>query len=104
MKNKIKMNIFKKIFEFIGGFFASDSNNSSKRLVGIAGAFTFFYTLYQNSKSEAHVVPAESLIWGTVVMVLVSLGLTTVESVGNLISNVKNGGTKKEDQETIKPE
>jgi hypothetical protein len=98
------MNVFNKFFEFIGGFFTSDSNNSSKRLVGILGAFTFFYTLYENSHSESHIAPAESLIWGTVVMVLVSLGLTSVETIGNIVAKIKGGSDKKEDQETIKPE
>jgi hypothetical protein len=85
----------KKFFNFIGGFFSSDSNNSSKRLVGIIGALVLFYTLWDNSRSEAHIAPAESLVWGTVTLVAVSLGLTTVESIGNLINSFK--GTKKED-------
>jgi len=85
----------KKFFNFIGGFFSSDSNNSSKRLVGIIGALVLFYTLWDNSRSEAHIAPAESLVWGTVTLVAVSLGLTTVESIGNLINSFK--GNKKED-------
>jgi hypothetical protein len=89
------MNYLKKFIDFAGGFFTSDSNNSSKRLVGIIGAFTFFYTLYKNSQSESHIAPAESLVWGTVVMVLVALGLTTVESVTELIKGFK--GDKKEE-------
>lgn len=84
------MNVFTKFFGFIGGFFSSESGNSSKRLVGICGAFTFFYTLYKNSQTETHIAPAESLVWGTVVMVLVSLGLTTVESVAELIKSFKS--------------
>ena len=55
----------KKLFTWMSGFFSSDSNNSSKRLVGIIGAFTLYFTLYTNSKSEAHVAPAESLVWAT---------------------------------------
>lgn len=89
------MNYLKKFLSFASGFFTSDSNNSSKRLVGIAGAFTFFYTLYKNSQSESHIAPAESLVWGTVVMVLVSLGLTTIESVTELIKGIK--GKNKEE-------
>jgi hypothetical protein len=85
----------KKFFNFIGGFFSSDSNNSSKRLVGIIGALVLFYTLWDNSRSETHIAPAESLVWGTVTLVAVSLGLTTVESIGNLINSFK--GNKKED-------
>jgi hypothetical protein len=85
----------KKFFNFIGGFFSSDSNNSSKRLVGIIGALVLFYTLWDNSRSETHIAPAESLVWGTVTLVAVSLGLTTAESIGNLINSFK--GNKKED-------
>jgi hypothetical protein len=85
----------KKFFNFISGFFSSDSSNSSKRLVGIIGALVLFYTLWENSRSELHVAPAESLVWGTVTLVAVSLGLTTVESVGNLISSFR-GNNKKE--------
>jgi hypothetical protein len=85
----------KKFLNFIGGFFSSDSNNSSKRLVGIIGALVLFYTLWDNSRSEAHIVPAESLVWGTVTLVAVSLGLTTIESVGSLINSFK-GNNKKE--------
>jgi len=84
----------KKFFNFMGGFFSSDSNNSSKRLVGIIGALVLFYTLWDNSRSELHVAPAESLVWGTVTLVAVSLGLTTIESVGNIINSLK--GNKKE--------
>jgi hypothetical protein len=83
-----------KFFNFIGGFFSSESNNSSKRLVGIIGALVLFYTLWENSRSELHVAPAESLVWGTVTLVAVSLGLTTIESVGNIINSLK--GNKKE--------
>jgi hypothetical protein len=79
----------KQFFNFIGGFFSSESNNSSKRLVGIIGAMVLFYTLYDNSKSEAHYVPAESLVWGTVSLVAVALGLTTIESVTSLIKGFR---------------
>jgi len=84
----------KKFFNFMGGFFSSESNNSSKRLVGIIGALVLFYTLWDNSRSAAHITPAESLVWGTVTLVAVSLGLTTIESVGNIINSLK--GNKKE--------
>jgi hypothetical protein len=56
-----------------------------------------FYTLWDNSRSETHIAPAESLVWGTVTLVAVSLGLTTIESVGNLINSFK-GNNKKEEE------
>ena len=87
----------KNFFNFIGGFFSSESNNSSKRLVGIIGAMVLFYTLWDNSRSATHIAPAESLVWGTVTLVAVSLGLTTIESVGNLINSFK-GNNKKEEE------
>ena len=84
----------KKIFNWMGGFFSSESNNSSKRLVGIIGAGFLYWTLYTNSMSEAHIVPAESLVWATTALVMVSLGLTTIESVTGLIKGFKQGKTE----------
>jgi hypothetical protein len=86
----------KKLFNWISGFFSSESNTSSKRLVGIVGAFMLYWTLYENSKSESHIVPADSLVWGVVALVMVALGLTTIESVATLVQKFK-GTTKKEE-------
>jgi hypothetical protein len=44
--------------------------------------------------SEAHVAPAESLVWATTTLVMVSLGLTTVESVTGLIKGFKQDKTE----------
>jgi hypothetical protein len=85
----------KKLFNWISGFFNSESNTSSKRLVGIVGAFMLYWTLYTNSKSDAHIVPADSLVWGVVALVMVALGLTTIESVATLVQKFK--GTKNEE-------
>jgi hypothetical protein len=79
----------KKLINWISGFFSSESNNSSKRLVGIVGAGFLYYTLYSNSKSEAHIEPSESLVWATTALIMVSLGLTTIESVTGLIKGIK---------------
>jgi hypothetical protein len=54
-----------------------------------------YWTLYTNSKSEAHVVPADSLVWGVVALVMVALGLTTIESVASLVQKFK--GDKNEE-------
>jgi hypothetical protein len=72
----------KKLFNWISGFFSSESGNSSKRLVGIIGALVLFYTLHKNPTSDA-------LIWGTVSIICTALGLTTVESVTNLVKGFK---------------
>ncbi len=84
----------KKIFQWMGGFFSSESGTSSKRLVGIVGAFALFYTLYDNSKTHGEFAPADSLVWATFALSAVALGLTTIESVTELIR-----GFKKENNE-----
>lgn len=84
----------KKLFTWISGFFSSESNNSSKRLVGIVGAGFLYWTLYTNSKSETHTEPAESLVWATTALIMVSLGLTTIESVTGLIKGFKQDKTE----------
>jgi hypothetical protein len=83
----------KKIFNWVAGFFSADSPNSSKRLVGIIGAGFLYWTLYTNSHSESHVVPADSLVWGTVVLVCTSLGLASVKEIGDLVGNLKGNKT-----------
>ena len=80
----------KKFFNWIGGFFSSESNNSSKRLVGIVGAGFLFWTLWDNSHSETHVAPADSLVYSVAILVAVSLGLTTIESVANVLKSMKS--------------
>jgi hypothetical protein len=79
----------KKVFIWLSGFFSSESGTSSKRLVGIIGAFVLFFTMYDNSKSESHFTPADSLVWATFALSAVALGLTTIESVTNLIKGYK---------------
>jgi hypothetical protein len=83
----------KKLFNWVAGFFSADSPNSSKRLVGIVGAGFLYWTLYSNSHSESHVVPSESLVWGTVTLVCTSLGLASVKEIGDLIGNFKGKKT-----------
>jgi hypothetical protein len=86
----------KNIFNWIGGFFSSESNTSSKRLVGIIGAIALFYTMFDNSRSESSYIPADSLVWATFALSAVALGLTTIESVTSLIRGYKG----KEENET----
>jgi hypothetical protein len=89
----------KKMINWLGGFFDSNSTVSSKRLVGIAGAGFLYWTLYTNSHSESHFAPAESLVWGTVTLVCTSLGLATMKEIGDIISAFK--GSKKEENTKI---
>lgn len=89
----------KKLFNWFGGFFDSNSTVSSKRLVGMAGAGFLYWTLYSNSHSEAHYVPADSLVWGTVTLVCTSLGLATMKEIGDIVSAFR--GNKKEEDKKI---
>lgn len=86
----------KKLFGWLGGFFSSESGTSSKRLVGIVGAFALFYTLYDNSKTQGDFAPADSLVWATFALSAVALGLTTIEAVTGLIKGFK--GTDNENK------
>lgn len=72
----------RKIVDWLSGFFNSKEGTSSKRLVGIIGSFTLFISLYQNPTSDA-------LVWGTVSISSIALGLTTIESVSTIIKQVK---------------
>jgi thiol:disulfide interchange protein len=87
----------KKLLNFIAGFFSADSPNSSKRLVGIVGAGFLFWTLYTNSHSETHIAPAETLVWGVVVIVCTSLGLASVKELSDLVNGKKDKTDKTED-------
>lgn len=86
----------KKLFSWLGGFFSSESNNSSKRLVGIVGAMFLFWTLWDNSHSATHVAPADSLVYSVATLVAVSLGLTTIESVARVIQSFRGQKTEEE--------
>jgi len=79
----------KNFFNWLGGFFSSESNNSSKRLVGIIGAMFLYWTMWDNSHSEKHIAPAESLVYSVAILVGTSLGLTTIESVASIFKSIK---------------
>jgi hypothetical protein len=93
--------MIKKFLSWIAGFFSADSGtSSSKRLVGIAGATTLFVTLYSNSKSEGHVIPADSLVWGTVTLSGLALGLATAKELGDMIRSFKGKPEETNTEET----
>ena len=80
----------KQLINWVAGFFDAGSvKSSSKRLVGIAGAFTLFVTLYSNSHSESHIAPSETLIWADVVVICTSLGLASIHEIGEMFSKFK---------------
>jgi len=92
----------KKLINWFAGFFdAGNSTSSSKRLVGIVGAAMLYWTLFDNSRSEGHIIPADSLVWGTVVLVCTSLGLATVKEVSDLVKSFRGHKTE---EVTEKPE
>lgn len=92
----------KKLINWIAGFFdANNSTSSSKRLVGLAGAAMLYWTLFDNSRSEGHIIPADSLVWGTVVLVCTSLGLASVKEISDLVKSFKG---QKTEEITEKPE
>ena len=92
-------NNMKQFINWLAGFFDSSSEkSSSKRLVGIAGAFVLFYTLYSNSKTETHIAPSEALVWADVVIICVSLGLASVKELTDLIGKEKVGSDKESAQ------
>jgi hypothetical protein len=72
----------RKVINWLSGFFNSEKGTSSKRLVGIIGSLTLFASLYQNPTSDA-------LVWGTVSISSIALGLKTIESVSTIIKQVK---------------
>jgi len=82
----------KKFIDWLGGFFSSESNNSSKRLVGIIGAMFLFWTLWAEKS------PSETLVYCVTTLVAVSLGLTTIESVAHIVKSFKNGGSEEPKQ------
>jgi hypothetical protein len=84
----------KQLINWIAGFFDSTSEkSSSKRLVGIAGAFTLFVTLYSNSHSEHQIAPSEALVWADVVVICTALGLASVKEIADLMDKMKGGKT-----------
>lgn len=86
----------KQLLNWVAGFFDStNEKSSSKRLVGIVGAFTLFFTLYSNSHSETHFAPSEALVWADVVIICVSLGLASVKDLSDLVGKAKG---KKSDE------
>jgi hypothetical protein len=87
----------KQLINWVAGFFDStNEKSSSKRLVGIIGAFVLFTTLYTNSHSESHIAPSEALVWADVVIICVSLGLASVKDLSDLVGKAK--GQKNEEK------
>ena len=76
---------------FITKFFCEKSEPSSKRLVGIVGAFTLFATLFANSFSHVDKAPSDALVQAVALLSFGALGITGLEKVfGKKDSNQNN--------------
>jgi amino acid permease len=78
----------KQLFNWVAGFFDStNEKSSSRRLVGMGGAFALFYTLLCH-KIESDIVMT-TLIWAIVLVICVALGLASVKDFTDLIAKAK---------------
>ena len=66
---------------FLTKFFCEKSEPSSKRLVGIVGAFTLFITLFANSFTHVDNAPSDALVQAVALLSFGALGITGVEKV-----------------------
>lgn len=66
---------------FITKFFCEKSEPSSKRLVGIVGAFTLFATLFANSFSHVDSAPSDALVQAVAFLSFGALGITGFERI-----------------------
>jgi hypothetical protein len=66
----------KKIFEAFKG---AEGEVSSKRLVGIVGAFMLFSTFAANSFTHVDVAPSDKLVEAVEWVVILCLGFTSIE-------------------------
>lgn len=84
----------KTILKWLSGFFTSQSNNSSKRLVGIVGAGFLYYAMYMSVSGNKNIVISDALVYSITALIAISLGLTTVEALKGLISKDNNDDRK----------
>jgi hypothetical protein len=65
-------------------FFKGDKGEaSSKRFVGIIGAFVLFGTMAHNSLSPADIVPSPDLVTAVEFIVIACLGFTSIDKFSN---------------------
>jgi hypothetical protein len=69
-----------KLFNFIGGFFTSTSNESQKRLI----AFMFSITIIVLAFNVNSIKILEQIIYGMLALIALLLGLTTIENLVNI--------------------
>jgi hypothetical protein len=66
----------KKVLEAFKG---AEGEVSSKRLVGIVGAFMLFATFFANSFTQVDVAPSDKLVEAVEWVVILCLGFTSIE-------------------------
>lgn len=93
----------KQLISWLTGFFDStNEHSSSKRLVGILGAFSLFYTLISSSRHPLESNGMSTLIWAVVVIICVSLGLASIKDMSELIGKAKGDKNKETSSENVK--
>lgn len=70
----------KKILEIFKG---DNGEYSSKRFVGIVGAFVLFGTMAHNSMSPQEIAPSAELVAAVEWVTILSLGFTSIDKFGN---------------------
>lgn len=70
----------KKIFEIFKG---DKGEWSSKRFVGIIGAFVLYGTLAYNSTTHQDIAPSKELVQAVEWITILTLGFTTIDKFGN---------------------
>jgi hypothetical protein len=73
-----------KIFEIFKG---DKGEFSSKRFVGIIGAFVLFGTLAHNSTTPTDIAPSKELVQAVEWVVILTLGFTSIDKFSNGKSN-----------------
>jgi hypothetical protein len=73
-----------KIFEIFKG---DKGEFSSKRFVGIIGAFVLFGTLAHNSTTPTEIAPSKELVEAVEWVVILTLGFTSIDKFSNGKSN-----------------
>jgi len=73
-----------KIFQIFKG---DKGEFSSKRFVGIIGAFVLFGTLAHNSTTPTDIAPSKELVQAVEWVVILTLGFTSIDKFSNGKSN-----------------
>ena len=90
------MEILKKFMDGANSLLADEKGAvSSKRFVGLLAALTLCITMYQNSFSEAHIAPADSLVNAVALLAFGALGLSSVDKFTGTKDKITNATKSK---------